>query len=64
MSEKQLWKLVLREWDVSFGTVIVRIIMLAFWVSVVLGCLRLCSWADEGSRNLPVTTPAGVHGKL
>lgn len=52
MSEKQLWKIVLREWDVSFGTVLVRIILLAFWVGVALIALRLMSWADTGSRKL------------
>lgn len=53
-----------KSWHSSFGTVLVRIILLAFWVGVALLFARLMSWADEGSRNLPVTTPAGVHGSF
>ena len=53
-----------KDWDTTLIGVVLRIALLAFWVGVALLALRLMSWADEGSRNLPVTTPAGVHGKL
>lgn len=51
-------------WATSLLGALLRIIVLAFWVGVALLALRLMSWADEGSRNLPVTTPAGVHGSF
>lgn len=53
-----------KSWRSSFGAVLIRIILLAFWVGVALLAVRLMSWADEGSRYLPVTTPAGVHGSF
>jgi len=51
MSEKQLWRLILREWDVSIWTVIMRTIWLALFVAAIISLLRLCAWADTGSRG-------------
>jgi hypothetical protein len=53
-----------KSWATSLIGALLRVIVLAFWAGVALLFARLMSWADEGSRNLPVTTPAGVHGKL
>jgi hypothetical protein len=53
-----------RSWATSLIGAVLRVIVLAFWVGVALGFVHLMGWADEGARNIPVTTPAGVNGTL
>jgi hypothetical protein len=53
-----------QSWATSLIGAVLRVIVLAFWVGIALLFVHLMGWADEGSRNLPVTTPAGVNGSL
>jgi hypothetical protein len=50
-NETKLWSFLLREWDVSFGEMIVRTVLLALAVAGVILALRLMAWADTGSRG-------------
>jgi hypothetical protein len=49
-------------WNCSLWELVIRLIQLLLIGAFIIVALRLCAWADEGARNLPVTTPAGVNG--
>ena len=53
-----------QDWNTSGWGLLRRIIWLALVVGLLIAGLRLMAWADEGARNLPVTTPAGVNGSF
>jgi hypothetical protein len=53
-----------KSWATSLIGALLRVIVLAFWVSVAILAVRLMGWADEGMKNTPSTTPAGVNGLL
>jgi len=61
---KQHTHCLLAEWACTAWDMILRTIWLGLAVAATIGVLRLMAWADEGSRNLPVTTPAGVNGSF
>ena len=57
MKEKQLWSFLLREWDVSFGMVLLRTLWLALVGWAVIGMVSLVGGCDDPRDR----DPSGLH---